>query len=156
MSPGWRALCWQDFRQVAGRWSILWDRSGASASQAVAGEIDAMGVVNEAVEDGVGISRVADALPARSRSTNGTPSTAYRIASQDGHCLTSETYRSGGAGGSNRRNSLREPYAHGAATVIRGVPRLCGVCGDERSRVNRYVGGRAQCVTGDPKCALLD
>jgi hypothetical protein len=25
MSPGWRALCWQDFWQVAGRWSILWD-----------------------------------------------------------------------------------------------------------------------------------
>src|ERR1700732_1395530 len=60
MSPGWRALCWRDFWQVADRWSILWDRSGASPSQALAGEIDAMGVVNEAVEDGVGISRVAD------------------------------------------------------------------------------------------------
>src|ERR1700732_3333610 len=60
MSPGWRALCWRDFWQVADRWSILWDRSGASASQALAGEIDAMGIVNEAVEDGVGISRVAD------------------------------------------------------------------------------------------------
>jgi hypothetical protein len=33
---------------------------GAGASQAVAGEIDTMGVVDEAVEDGVGISRVAD------------------------------------------------------------------------------------------------
>jgi hypothetical protein len=64
MSPGWRALCWRDFWQVAGRWSILWDRSGASASQAVAGVIDAMGVVNEAVEDGVGISRVSHSLSA--------------------------------------------------------------------------------------------
>jgi len=30
------------------------------ASQAFAGEIEAMGVVNEPVEDGVGISRVAE------------------------------------------------------------------------------------------------
>jgi hypothetical protein len=35
-------------------------RSGASAPKAVAGEIDAVGVVNEPVEDGVGISRVAN------------------------------------------------------------------------------------------------
>jgi hypothetical protein len=60
MSPCWRALCWQDFWQVAGRWSILWDRSGAPASQAVASEIDAVGVVNEPVKDGVGVSRVAN------------------------------------------------------------------------------------------------
>src|SRR6516165_12205553 len=61
MSPGWRAPCWlQVFGKVAGCWSILWNRFGASASQAFAGEIDAMGVVNEPVEDGVGICRVAD------------------------------------------------------------------------------------------------
>src|SRR6516164_338848 len=61
ISPGWRAPCWRYiFGKVTGSWSILWDRSGASASQTLAGEIDAMGVVNEAVEDGVGISRVAD------------------------------------------------------------------------------------------------
>src|SRR5262249_8873671 len=46
--------------KVRGWWSILWDRSGASASQALAGEIDAMGVVNKAVEDRVGISRIAN------------------------------------------------------------------------------------------------
>jgi hypothetical protein len=60
MSPGWRALCWQDFWQVAGRRSILWDRSGTSASQALAGEIDPVGVVNEPVENGVGICRIAN------------------------------------------------------------------------------------------------
>src|SRR6516162_8287716 len=61
MSPGWRAPCWlQVFGKVAGCWSILWNRFGASASQAFAGEIDAMGVVNEPVEDGVGICRVTD------------------------------------------------------------------------------------------------
>ena len=31
-----------------------------AASQAVAGEIDAMGVVNEAIEDGVSICRIAE------------------------------------------------------------------------------------------------
>jgi hypothetical protein len=48
------------FGKFAGWWSIPWDRSGASASQALAGEVDPMGVVNEVVEDGVGISRVAN------------------------------------------------------------------------------------------------
>jgi hypothetical protein len=48
------------FGKVAGWWSILWDRSGTSASQTLAGEIDAISVVYEAVEDGVGISRVAE------------------------------------------------------------------------------------------------
>ena len=38
-----------------GRWSILSDRSGVSASQAVADETDAVGVVKEAVEGGAGI-----------------------------------------------------------------------------------------------------
>ena len=42
---------------------MLWERSGASASEALAGEIDAMGVVNEAVEDGVGICRIAEGVP---------------------------------------------------------------------------------------------
>src|SRR5882724_2930277 len=60
VSPGWRAPCWAGFWQDAGRWSIRWCRSGASAPQAVAGEIDAVGVVNEPVEDGVGISRIAN------------------------------------------------------------------------------------------------
>jgi hypothetical protein len=32
----------------------------AAGAEALAGEINAMGVVNEAVEDGIGISRVAD------------------------------------------------------------------------------------------------
>jgi hypothetical protein len=48
------------FWQVADRRSILCGRSGASAPQAVAGEIDPVGVVNQPVEDGVGISRVAE------------------------------------------------------------------------------------------------
>jgi hypothetical protein len=48
------------FWQVVSRWSILCSWSGAPAPQAVAGEIDAMGVVNQPIEDGVGISRVAD------------------------------------------------------------------------------------------------
>ena len=68
MSPGvpndvaWLAgvLLAVDFWQSWGWWSILWGRSDASASQTLAGEIDAMGVVNEAVEDGVGVSRVAE------------------------------------------------------------------------------------------------
>jgi hypothetical protein len=46
------------FDKVAGWWSVLWDWSGPSASQAVAGEIDAMSIVNKPVEDGVGISWV--------------------------------------------------------------------------------------------------
>src|SRR5690348_3129944 len=49
-----------DFWQVASWWSILCGRSGAPAPQAVAGEIDAVGVVNEPVEDGVGICRVTN------------------------------------------------------------------------------------------------
>src|SRR6201993_2090368 len=48
------------FWQVASWWSILCGRSGAPAPQAVAGEIDAVGVVNEPIEDGVGISRIAN------------------------------------------------------------------------------------------------
>ena len=36
------------------------ERDRASATQAVAGEIDAVGVVEEAIEDGVGIGRIAD------------------------------------------------------------------------------------------------
>ena len=34
------------------------ESTGASASQTLAGKIDAMSVLNEAVEDGVGIGRV--------------------------------------------------------------------------------------------------
>jgi hypothetical protein len=60
MSPGWRAPCRRSFLVKFQAGAILWDRSGASAAQALTGEIDAMGVVNEAVEDGVGICRVAD------------------------------------------------------------------------------------------------
>src|SRR6266700_1188030 len=55
--------CWRvGFWQEAGCRSILhgWSRWGSS--QAVAGEIDAVGVVDEAVEDGVGIGRIADDL----------------------------------------------------------------------------------------------
>jgi len=48
------------FGKVAGWWSILWDRSGTSPSQTLAGEIDAISVVFEAVEDGGGISRVTN------------------------------------------------------------------------------------------------
>src|ERR1700746_2496512 len=48
------------FWQVASRWSILCGRSGASAPPAVAGESGGGGVVNEPVEDGVGISRIAN------------------------------------------------------------------------------------------------
>jgi hypothetical protein len=48
------------FWRVAALWSIL--RFGTGASQAVAGEIDAMGVMDEAIEDGVGIGRIADDL----------------------------------------------------------------------------------------------
>ena len=45
-------------------WVALIERTGerdrASATRAVAGEIDAVGVVDEAVEDRIGIGRVAD------------------------------------------------------------------------------------------------
>jgi hypothetical protein len=37
-------------------------RDRASSTQAVAGEIDAVGVVDETVEDGVGVSRIAEDL----------------------------------------------------------------------------------------------
>ena len=47
----WLLACW---------WSILCSCSRSGPAQAVAGEIEAMGVVDEAVEDGVGIGRVAD------------------------------------------------------------------------------------------------
>ena len=47
---------------MSGRWSILcgWLRSGSA--QAVAGQIDTMSVVDEAIENGIGVSRVADHL----------------------------------------------------------------------------------------------
>src|SRR6266436_7247723 len=35
-------------------------RDRSFSTQAVAGEIDAMGVVNQAIEDGVGVGRIAD------------------------------------------------------------------------------------------------
>src|SRR5438045_8018953 len=82
MSPGWRAPFWPlIFCQVASRWSILCGRSGASAPKAVAGEIDAVGVVNEAVEDGVGISRVAnEGVPLVDRDLTGEDGRATPIA----------------------------------------------------------------------------
>src|SRR5574338_1416506 len=55
--PRWRLIC--DTAAVPA--SIV--RGGfcrAFAAQGVAGEIDAMGIVDEAVEDGVGVGRVAD------------------------------------------------------------------------------------------------
>jgi hypothetical protein len=42
------------------RSSLLGCFAGARAPQAVAGEIDAVGVVHDAIEDGVGIGRIAD------------------------------------------------------------------------------------------------
>src|SRR5205085_1995322 len=53
--------------------------SGAPAPQAVAGEIDAMGVVNQPIEDGVGISRVAD---------EGVPFVDRNLAGEDGRATS--------------------------------------------------------------------
>jgi hypothetical protein len=47
---------WQSCRLVVNPLASIWN----SASQTLAGEIDTVGVVDEAVEDGVGISRVAE------------------------------------------------------------------------------------------------
>jgi hypothetical protein len=67
------------FLQVASRWSILCSWSGAPAPQAVAGEIDAMGVVNQPIEDGVGISGVAD---------EGVPFVDRNLAGEDGRATS--------------------------------------------------------------------
>jgi hypothetical protein len=42
--------------------SFLRRFGGARAPQAVAGEIDAVGVVHDAIEDGVGVGRIADQI----------------------------------------------------------------------------------------------
>src|SRR6202047_176401 len=62
MSPASGVLLAVGFWREVTFGSILsgWHWSGPA--QAVPGEIDAMGVVHEAVEDGVGIGRVADHL----------------------------------------------------------------------------------------------
>ena len=54
MSPAGGVLLTAGFWRVSWRWSILcgWLRSGSA--QAVAGQIDAMGIVDEAIEDSVG------------------------------------------------------------------------------------------------------
>ena len=65
--------------QVASRWSILCSWSGAPAPQAVAVEFDAMGVVNQPIEDGVGISRVAD---------EGVPFVDRNLAGEDGRATS--------------------------------------------------------------------
>ena len=52
-------------------WSILCSCSRSGPAQAVAGEIEAMGIVDEAVEDSVGIGRIADDLMPFSASENG-------------------------------------------------------------------------------------
>jgi hypothetical protein len=36
--------------------------AGVRAAQAVAGEIDAVGVVDDAIEDGIGVGRIADQI----------------------------------------------------------------------------------------------
>ena len=57
------ASCWRvGFWREASCRSILCGWSQSGAAQAVAGKIDAMGVVDEAVENGVGIGWVADDL----------------------------------------------------------------------------------------------
>src|SRR5580692_5154741 len=44
----------------AHRGSLLGGFAGARTAQAVSGEIDAVGIVDDAIEDGVGIGRIAD------------------------------------------------------------------------------------------------
>jgi hypothetical protein len=62
MSPGVRCLAGCIFCVRRRGRSILDWLSGARASQAVAGEIDPVRVVNETIEDGVGIGWIADQL----------------------------------------------------------------------------------------------
>ena len=80
MSPGWRARCWRLFfgkLQAGGQsFAVGLERL---APQAVAGEIDAMGVVNQPIEDGVGISRVAD---------EGVPFVDRNLAGEDGRATS--------------------------------------------------------------------
>ena len=60
--PAWapRSLTYEICLTCAGFWSSGFGLFAARAAQAVAGEFDAMGVVDEAVEDGVGVGGVAD------------------------------------------------------------------------------------------------
>jgi transposase len=60
MSPAWGVLLAGLFCRGAELWSILcgWFRPGPA--QAVAGEIDAVRVVHEPVEDGVGVGRIPE------------------------------------------------------------------------------------------------
>ena len=50
-------------------------RPGACAAQAIAGEVDALRVVHQAVEDGVGVGRIAD---------HGVPLVDRQLAGEDG------------------------------------------------------------------------
>ena len=62
MPPGSGASLASDFlHPVRGR-SILGGPDGARASQAVAGEIDPVSIADEAIEDGIGVSGIADQL----------------------------------------------------------------------------------------------
>jgi hypothetical protein len=56
--PRWRMICGIEL----GSRSIVGGPAGARASQAVAGEIDPVGVVDEAIEDGIGVGGIADQL----------------------------------------------------------------------------------------------
>jgi hypothetical protein len=62
MSPGVRCLAGRQFLHSVGQRSILGWLAGAGASQAVAGEIDPVGIVDDTIEDGVGVGGIADQL----------------------------------------------------------------------------------------------
>ena len=58
--PGAPRLLADEFFPRRGFWSSRFELPAAGAAQAFAGELDAMGVVNEAVENGVGVGGVAE------------------------------------------------------------------------------------------------
>ena len=91
-------ICWSRRGQAAG--------SGARRlSQALAGELDAIGVVNDAIEDGIGERRIADDLvPAVDRQLAGDDDGAGVVAVLD-------DLRAGR--GAARRSAARVPNRRG-------------------------------------------
>ena len=63
MIPPGRRACWpRDLFPLLGCRSSHFGLFASGAAQALAGEFDAMRVVHEAIEDGVGVGGVADDL----------------------------------------------------------------------------------------------
>src|SRR6266540_509988 len=63
MPPGWRASLADGFSGICDAvWSSFLILFAAGPAHAFAGEFDSVGVMDQAIEDGVGIGRIADDL----------------------------------------------------------------------------------------------